>query len=94
MVVLINIQSDIESLGNNDLLQDRELKAQNDLEVVLNLDEEFCKVKTKLNWQIFGDRNTEFFHTYARIKRKTNSISFLNINNNVVTNKRILENHI
>lgn len=37
------------------------MKAQNDLEVALNLEEEFWKEKSRLNWHLSGDMNTDFF---------------------------------
>lgn len=51
---LIDIQIEIDSLGQNDLLQAKDLKAQSDLEVNLNLEEEFWKEKFRLNKQNFG----------------------------------------
>lgn len=67
--ILEDLQTEIESTGYNDCFQAKELKAQNDLDVALNL-EEVWKEKSRLNWHLSEDKNTNFFHTYANIKRK------------------------
>ncbi|XP_058783572.1 uncharacterized protein LOC131658278 [Vicia villosa] len=91
---LANVQEDIIKNGNSDSLQDKEAKAQHDMEVALNMEEDFWREKSRVNWQIHGDRNTKFFHTYAKIRRKTSLISSLVIDNDVITNQNTLENHI
>lgn len=50
--------------------------------------------KSKLNWQLHGDRNTKYFHTYAKIKRKTKLISSLLIDGSIESDQVKLENHI
>lgn len=91
---LKNVQNEINSLGYNDSLQDRELKAKHDLDVALNLKDEYWKENTKLKWNLASDRNTKFFHTNARTRRKTNLISTLYIDGLVVTNSITKENHM
>ena len=44
---------------------------------ILQQEEEFWSVKSRLNWLIQGDRNTKFFHSSARIRRKRNRIACL-----------------
>ncbi|XP_058783255.1 uncharacterized protein LOC131657925 [Vicia villosa] len=91
---LQNIQMEIANSGYTDDLKEKETKAQYDMEAALNIEEEFWKEKARIKWQSDGDRNTKFFHTYANIKRKTNLISSLRINDSIVTDKNSLENHI
>ncbi|XP_058760550.1 uncharacterized protein LOC131633894 [Vicia villosa] len=91
---LQNIQLEIANSGYTDDLKEKETKAQYDMEAALNIEEEFWKEKARIKWQSDGDRNTKFFHTYANIKRKTNLISSLRINDSIVTDKNTLENHI
>ncbi|XP_058734177.1 uncharacterized protein LOC131605902 [Vicia villosa] len=93
-VKLMNIQDDISKLGYSDSLQDDEIMAQHELEQALNIEEDFWREKSRVNWQVHGDRNTRFFHTYAKIRRRTSLINSLLINNQVVSDQNILEDHI
>lgn len=77
---LKEIQSDIQNLGYSKLLQEKETKAQLELEKALYMEEELWREKSHINWNLQGDRNLNFFHTYAKIKRKTKLISSLIIN--------------
>ncbi|XP_058756625.1 uncharacterized protein LOC131629842 [Vicia villosa] len=92
--ILKEIQADISSHGYDELRHANEIKAQNDLEMALNVEEEFWKEKTRLNWLVDGDRNTRFFHQYAKIRRKIKVISALRIREDLITDNDILENHI
>ncbi|XP_058746611.1 uncharacterized protein LOC131619539 [Vicia villosa] len=89
-----NIQLEIEDHGYSDILLEKEIKAQHDLNLALNIEEELWKEKSKLNWHLHGDRNTKFYHTYATIKRKNNLISCLNINGKLEYDQKMLEDHI
>ena len=42
--------------------------------VINQQEEDFWSVKSRYNWLIQGDRNTNFFHTSALIRRKRNRI--------------------
>ncbi|XP_058755939.1 uncharacterized protein LOC131629160 [Vicia villosa] len=88
-----DIQHTISVSGYTQCLQVREAKDQHELEKALIL-EEFDKEKANMKWHTDGDRNTRFFHTYARIKRKNNMISSLNFNDVVTTDHNIIENHL
>lgn len=55
---------------------------------------EDCVAKVRLNWNLFSDKDTKIFHTYAMIKIKTRLISSLKIDNHMVTYKCEMENHI
>lgn len=87
------LQDEISRDGYYDILQNREATAQTDLDLALNnMEEEFWKVKARIQSNVVGDRNTKFFHTYARsrIRRKTNIMSSININDLIVTNNNIM----
>lgn len=58
------------------------------------MEEEFWREKSRIKWQVNGDRNSRFFQTYAKIIRKTNIISSLVIDNEVVTHQNKLKHHI
>ncbi|XP_058768954.1 uncharacterized protein LOC131642755, partial [Vicia villosa] len=58
------------------------------------MEEYFWREKSRVKWHSQGDRNTKFFHTYARIRRKTNTINSLVIDDSVISNQSLLENHI
>lgn len=90
---LRNIQTVIEVQVLNDLLYEEERRAHASLEVTLNLEETFWKEKTRINLSLQGDKNTKFFHTYAKIKNKTKMIYSLLIDNQVVFEKDIIESH-
>ncbi|XP_019427157.1 PREDICTED: uncharacterized protein LOC109335477 [Lupinus angustifolius] len=62
------IQQKLSTEGQSDLLLAQEEQAQKDLLVALNSEEEFWKEKSRLNWQISGDRNTSYFHKIAKIR--------------------------
>nr|XP_023924685.1 uncharacterized protein LOC112036087 [Quercus suber] len=47
---------------------------------ILQQDEDFWSVKSRLNWLIQGDRNTKFFHSSAQIRRRRNRIACLKDN--------------
>ncbi|XP_058751049.1 uncharacterized protein LOC131624079 [Vicia villosa] len=91
---LKEIPSSISLQGYIDSLYEVKAKAQHDLETALNMVEEYWKEKAKINWTLHGDRNTKLYHTYAKIRRKINLISSLVIDDNVVTDLAVMENHI
>ncbi|XP_075085049.1 uncharacterized protein LOC142168286 [Nicotiana tabacum] len=45
-------------------------KAQSELKKYLNIEEQYWKQKTGMNWFAEGDRNTSFFHNHVNGKRK------------------------
>src|SRR4051812_32535592 len=79
------IQDDIAINGYSDSRQEEEKNAQYNHEVALNMEEDFWREKSRIKWHSQGDRNTVFFHTYARIRRKTNLINSLIIDDSVVS---------
>lgn len=50
--ILKDIQKEIVVLGYSDSLQDKEVKAQHELDLALIIEEEFWKEKSKLNWHL------------------------------------------
>ncbi|KAK9985511.1 hypothetical protein SO802_030462 [Lithocarpus litseifolius] len=52
-----------------------------DLDLALAQEEELWALKSRVNWMVFGDRNTSFYHLLAIMRRKRNCISA--IKNNV-----------
>jgi hypothetical protein len=47
---------------------------------ILQLEEEFWAMKSRINWIVQGERNTNFFHTSAVVRRKRNRIVSLKDN--------------
>ena len=47
---------------------------------ILNQEEEFWALKSKIDWQILGDRNTAFYHIKTITRRKHNKIRHLKDN--------------
>ncbi|XP_058784648.1 uncharacterized protein LOC131659478 [Vicia villosa] len=88
------IQEEINSLGYSDNRQSAEAKAQYELEKALMFEEEFWKEKASIKWHTDGDRNTQFFHTFAKIRRKKNLVSSLNLNDSVITDHAMIESHL
>lgn len=73
---LRGIQSRIAD-GPNYYLLNLECQLRKEYAEVLQSEEEFWSVKSRYNWLIQGDRNTNFFHTSALIRRRRNRIIFL-----------------
>ncbi|KAF1890286.1 hypothetical protein Lal_00013539 [Lupinus albus] len=62
--------------------QDQELLlqenlAQNELLQALVVEEDFWREKTRVNWQVGGDRNTSFFHKVTKITQASKALSTL-----------------
>ena len=45
-----------------------------ELDLVLTQEEELWALKSRINWMIFGDRNTSFYHLSTIVRRKRNKI--------------------
>ena len=41
---------------------------------ILNLEEDFWALKSRVGWVVDGDRNTKFFHTSTIARRRHNKI--------------------
>ncbi|XP_019430691.1 PREDICTED: uncharacterized protein LOC109338019, partial [Lupinus angustifolius] len=76
---LEDLQLRITNEGQSDTLMNQEDQAQQNLLGALIAEEEFWKEKSRLQWQISGDRNTAFFHNIAKISGDRNTAFFHNI---------------
>lgn len=64
------------------------LEAKENLNVLFDQEESYWKQRAKLFWLAEGDDNTEFFHSSASARRKSNRIGYLiDENNNRVENE-------
>ena len=59
--------------SHNLVILERQLQA--DLACVLSQEEELWALKSRVNWMMFGDRNTSFYHISTLVRRKRNTIS-------------------
>ncbi|XP_058784639.1 uncharacterized protein LOC131659467 [Vicia villosa] len=90
---LMNIQQAIATKGYYDNLRIHEKNAQEEYNKALDFEEQFWKEKAIINWCTNGDRNTKFFHRYVAIKRTTNLINAITINDVVHTHMDTIEKH-
>lgn len=72
-----NVQNQILLNGVSDDLIALEKKAKISLEKALDVEEIFWKDKSRINWNLDGDRTTAFFHRMAKIKMSRSAIIFL-----------------
>ena len=89
-----DIQQLINISGYSDELMHQEKLAKIDLENVLNIEEVYWKEKAKIKWHCDGDRNTAFFHRTARIKQAYKKISYLRIDDTIVTEPNQIASHV
>ncbi|XP_019431934.1 PREDICTED: uncharacterized protein LOC109339025 [Lupinus angustifolius] len=87
-------QQRITNEGHYDNLMTQEDQAQNELMVALAAEEEFWKEKSRLNWQISGDRNTSYFHNIAKIRYATKSMCMLRQGENTLLDRQEIEHHV
>ena len=77
------------------ILVDLEKMLQWKLDLVLTQEDELQTLKFRINWMVFGDRNTSFYHLSTIVRRKRNWISTMK--NNVgdwLYDKREVMNYI
>lgn len=70
-----------------------EKKLLDDYEDILHQEEIMLFQKSRDDWIKAGDKNTKYFHTQTLIKRQHNRISGLNINDQWVTDHKLLQDH-
>lgn len=58
----------------NGLIIQREKQLQEDHQNTLLMQERYWHQRARLNWALFGDRNTKFFHAIAVTRKRRNSI--------------------
>lgn len=56
-------------------LVDLEKRLQWELNLVLTHEEKIWALKFRINWMVFGDKNTSFYHLSTIVRRKRNRIS-------------------
>ncbi|XP_057770764.1 uncharacterized protein LOC130990559 [Salvia miltiorrhiza] len=91
---LLDIQNLISSDGYTDDLFDKEVLAQAKINIALSRKSELLRQKSRVSWLQDGDRNTAFFHTLLRCKKKPLIISHLEINGSMVYDSAIIGQHI
>lgn len=57
---------------------------------ILEREEIFWYQKSRINWMNYGDRNTSFFHQYAKVRRQQNFVRRLLLNGNWVEDQESL----
>ncbi|XP_039030625.1 uncharacterized protein LOC120165108 [Hibiscus syriacus] len=62
-------------------LRDLELALKEELKNVLDHEESLWYQKSRCNWFLNGDRNTKFYHAYAKRRQRVNYISSLRMDN-------------
>ncbi|XP_019420741.1 PREDICTED: uncharacterized protein LOC109330928 [Lupinus angustifolius] len=87
------IHNNINEFGAHRDLLDQELVAQSNLHKALRLEEEFWMEKSRLNWQIHGDRNTAFFHRVTKIRQASKSMSILRNGDSILTEQHDIASH-
>ena len=70
------IQEELERNPTDDLLL-REAGLQKEFDVVLEQGEMLWYQKSREKWIVFGDRNTNYYHTNTTVRRKRNRIEML-----------------
>ncbi|CAL0314295.1 unnamed protein product [Lupinus luteus] len=94
LAVVDVIQNCINENGPEQELFDREVLAQNQLLSDLVMEEDFWKEKSRLNWHISWDRNTNFFHKVTKIRQVTKTMSLLKVGDEIMTSQSDIANHV
>ena len=62
---------------------------------ILNLEEDFWALKSRVGWVVDGDRNTKFFHTSTIARRRHNKIDRIcNSVGDWITDSILISQHI
>ncbi|XP_019435162.1 PREDICTED: uncharacterized protein LOC109341675 [Lupinus angustifolius] len=89
-----SLQYRITNEGQSDTLMAQEDQAKKDLLITLIAEEELWKEKSRLNWQINGDRNTNYFHNIAKIMYATKSMCILRQGEETLLDRQDIDNHV
>jgi mannosylglycoprotein endo-beta-mannosidase len=57
-------------------------------------EEEYWRQKGRVCWSTLGDANTAYFHAVANGRRRKCNISSLNTSGGVITDKRLIQEHV
>lgn len=91
---LDTIQMQLASDGYSDDLHNKEAFAQIDLQQALNYQEQFWKDKSSLNWHLYGDRNTSFFHKVTKPRHASRSMSVLKNGDVLIDDADAMVDHV
>ncbi|XP_026431923.1 uncharacterized protein LOC113329172 [Papaver somniferum] len=96
-IILSNIQT-LDLLGEDNGLteEERNVHIQNkaEFERISKMEETSWEIKSKTKWLQDGDRNTSFFISNASARRRYNRIRQLYVDNELVSDRKRLQEHI
>lgn len=94
MADLEDVQIQIGNQGYNEDLFNKEVSIQAELAACLNQKDALWRQRSRADWLRDGDRNTSFFHNFAKFKRNKSLITSLEINGNTVHDMDLIADHI
>lgn len=81
--------------ATSSFLQNLEISLIKDFNDILRLEEEFWKLKSRINWITDGDANAKFFHISTINRRRRNCIiSFIDDTGNLIYDQADIDAHI
>lgn len=95
--VIARINGAQKALANhpNEFLVQLEKDLIEEYDLIRRQEEEFWALKSRLNWTMYGDKNTTFFHVTTMIRRQRNKIrSIMNSVGEWITDVEEVKNHI
>ncbi|XP_026459700.1 uncharacterized protein LOC113360403 [Papaver somniferum] len=96
-IILSDIQT-LDLLGEDNVLTEEErnvhLQNKEEFERISKMEETSWKIKSKTKWLQEGDRNTSFFISNASARRRYNKIRKLYVENELVSDRKRLQEHI
>ncbi|XP_019455065.1 PREDICTED: uncharacterized protein LOC109356184 [Lupinus angustifolius] len=94
LALVKDIQLCIKDNGLTDDLMAQEEVSQRDLSMALRAEEEFWREKSRVNWQLHGDRNTSYFHKIAKIRHATKSFTMLRNRDDIILEHQDISEHV
>ncbi|KAL8522424.1 hypothetical protein ACS0TY_012536 [Phlomoides rotata] len=92
--VLTEVQNQVYSGGDSELLLDREIEATVDLQSILAQEQMFYAQKNRATWLKDGDRNTAFFHRLHKVKKARPGIHSMFVGNLLSTDPEAIRINI
>ncbi|XP_019432511.1 PREDICTED: uncharacterized protein LOC109339510 [Lupinus angustifolius] len=89
-----HIQNCIRDSDPSTHLYHQEDLAQSNLLKALIIEEIFWKEKARINWHIYGDKNTAYFHKMAKIKHVTKAMSLIKSGDVLLTDHDVIASHV